>query len=499
MTFRLLAEGIDKSYGSVHALKGARLEIRPGEVMALLGENGAGKSTLVKVLSGLVRPDRGTITIDGAAVELSSAHASQTAGVAVVQQEFSTVGQLTLAENLVLGQPNAPGWWSRSRLNAAAVPLLDRVGLGGLNANTPVSQLSVAEMQLVEIARVLARESKIVIFDEPTAALSDAEIARVLEVVRRLAREGVSIIYVTHRLGEVFEIADRVTVFRNGKSLEPMEVSELDVAKVINLIIGRELGDLYPERRSSHGDAVLEVTRFLTPGLRAPVSLTVREGEILGLTGQLGSGCSEFVQALAGVRPVLSGRVSLDGKSLRIRSRRAGIQTGIAYCSADRKQDGIFGGLSILKNLSSPWLGRTKRLGLLSPGKEAERGRRIAAQFAIDHARLASPAGTLSGGNQQKVALGKWIGINPRVLLVEEPTRGVDVGARSEIYRKLRQLCEEGLAIIVSSSDTNEVLGLSDSVATFYRGRLTSVRPHDEWTEQELVQEVMHREEKSHA
>jgi ribose transport system ATP-binding protein len=493
--YRLEATGITKSYGAIRALADVSIALRPGEVMALLGENGAGKSTIVKIISGLITPDEGTISIDGEEVQLHSVNASQAAGIAVVQQEFSTVGTLTVAENLVLGQRGASWWWGPKKLTESARGILARVGLEDLDPRTPVEKLSVAEMQLVEIARVLAKDAKIVIFDEPTAALSDAEIERVLTVVRRLADEGRSIIYVTHRLGEVFEIADQVVIFRNGRSQPPQRVEDLTVDKVVTMMIGRELGDLYPERADELGEIVLETRGLKVAGMRGDVNLTVRRGEILGLTGQLGSGTTEIMKAIAGTADVLGGTVELEGRSIDLRGRRRGIASGIAYCSPDRKKDGIFRGVSIKQNLSSPWLRRVSRLGVISGRRESEEAVRTATHFAIDRSRMQALVGNLSGGNQQKVAVGKWLGIQPRVLLVEEPTRGVDVGARAEIYAQLRQLSDSGVGVIVSSSDTNEVLGLSDTIATYYRGAQTAHRPAAEWTEPELVREVMHREE----
>jgi ribose transport system ATP-binding protein len=493
--YRLKATGITKSYGAVNALTDVSFELKPGEVMALLGENGAGKSTIVKVISGLIVPDKGEITIDGELVHLASVHASQAAGIAVVQQEFSTVGTMSVAENLVLGQSGSPAWWSPKKLNANAVEILKRVGLEDIDPRTPVEQLSVAEMQLLEIARVLAKDAKIIIFDEPTAALSDAEIVRVLDAVKRLAAEGRSVIYVTHRLREVFEIADRVTIFRNGRSEAPLPVSELDVDKVVTLMIGRELGELYPDRANALGEIVLEAKGVKVPGIVGEVNLRLKRGEILGLTGQLGSGASEVLKALAGTADVLAGEVLLEGAAVDLRGRRRGIVLGIAYCSPDRKKDGIFAGISIRRNLSSPWLRRISRFVFVSRLQEANEATRSASHFAIDITRLATQVGTLSGGNQQKVAVAKWLGIRPRVLLVEEPTRGVDVGARAEIYAQLRRLSDTGVGLIVSSSDTNEILGLSDTIATYYRGQQTAMKPATEWTEPELVREVMHRED----
>lgn len=493
--YRLEASGISKAYGAIRALDNARITLRPGEVVALLGENGAGKSTIVKILSGLVTPDEGTIRIDGEDVHLTSVAASQAAGIAVVQQEFSTVGTLTVAENLVLGQRGAPSWWGPRKLNTAARDLLARVGLAGLSPDTLVENLSVAEMQLLEIARVLTKDAKVVIFDEPTAALSDAEIDRVLDAVKRLAAEGRSVIYVTHRLGEVFQIADQVVIFRNGRSQDPRPVAELTVDTVVTSMIGRELGHLYPERSQAVGEVVLQARGVRLEGMRESVDLQVRRGEILGLTGQLGSGASEILSALAGSTDILAGTVDLEGTPLDLRGRRRGILMGVAYCSPDRKKDGIFAGVSIRRNLSSSWLRRVSRVGFVNRRLEIAEARRSASHFAIDTARLQAQVGHLSGGNQQKVAVGKWLGIRPRVLLVEEPTRGVDVGARAEIYTQLRRLCDSGVGIIVSSSDTNEILGLADTVATYYRGAQTALKPATEWTETDLVREVMHREE----
>jgi ribose transport system ATP-binding protein len=489
---RLAAHGLTKRYGSVQALEGVEFELRAGEVMALLGENGAGKSTLVKVLAGLVEADSGDIEIDGVRANLYPSARSQASGIAVVHQEYSLVPTMTVAENLVLGQVHASRLWLPHKLNRRARELTAAVGLEGLDPRTPVERLSVAEMQLLEIARLLVRDARILILDEPTAALADTEIERVLDVIGRLASEGRSIIYVTHRLPEVFKVADRVTVFRNGQSLAPRPTSELDVDAVVGMMLGRELGAMFPARSSVEGDPVLEVEELVAPGLAAPVSFSARAGEIVGLTGQLGSGAGATVQAIAGRLSSTGGRVLLSGDTLPLRSHAAVLRRGVAYCSADRKRDGIFFGRAIRENLSSPWLGSVASNGWISARRERDKASEIAERFAVDVTRLNSPVGMLSGGNQQKVAVGKWLGTTPAVLLLEEPTRGVDVGARAEIYQRLRELCGEGMAIVVSTSDTGEVLGLCDTIGAFYRGRLTEMRPHDQWTEEALTVEVMH-------
>jgi ribose transport system ATP-binding protein len=491
---RLAVDGVSKTYGRVRALDDVSFELRGGEIMALLGQNGAGKSTLVKILSGLVQPDEGEIRIDGEPVVLGTSKRAQEAGVAVVQQEISAVRSMTVAENLVLGQLDAPWLWTRRGLAARARALLEPVGLGDLDPGRRIEELSVHEMQLVEVARVVARDARIVIFDEPTAALSDVEIERVLTLARSLADTGRSVIYVTHRLGEVFRVCDRVTVFRSGRSQPPEATGRLDVHAVVLKMIGREPEALYP-LRGNPGDIVLEVDDLTAPGLSGPVSLRVRAGEILGLTGQLGSGTGVVVRALAGEAPGAAGDVALRGEPLSLRNRAAGAAKGVAYCSSDRKRDGFFGNLSMAKNLSSPWISRVAQQGVISGRREVDVATSAATSFALDPARMRSPVGLLSGGNQQKVALGKWLGASPRVLLVEEPTRGVDVGARAEIYARLRALCDEGMAIVVATSDTEEVLGLSDTVAAFFAGRLTAVRHAEDWGEGDLLRAVMHEEE----
>jgi ribose transport system ATP-binding protein len=491
---RLAVRGLSKRYGSVRALADVSFELRAGEVMALLGENGAGKSTLVKILAGLVHADEGTIELSGEEIDLFPSAKSQAAGVAVVHQEYSSVPTMTVAENLVLGQVEASQLWLPWRLVKHARSLLPAVGLEDLDPRMPVERLSVAEQQLVEIARVLARDAQILIFDEPTASLADREIERVLGVVRRLAAEGRSIVYVTHRLPEVFRIADRVTVFRNGRSLPAVPASELDVDGVITMMLGRELRTMFPHRDTQRDDVALEVEGLVVPGLAAPVSFSARAGEIVGLTGQLGSGASATVQALAGRVSTHGGRVVLAGSELSLRTHRVVMRRGVAYCSADRKRDGTFSRKPTRENLSSPWLPSVATNSWISRSRERTKAREIGQSFAVDVTRLETPVGLLSGGNQQKVALGKWLGMTPTLMLVEEPTRGVDIGARAEIYQRLRDLCAQGMTIVVASSDTAEVLGLCDTIATFYRGRVTSIRPHEAWTEAELAREVMHTE-----
>jgi ribose transport system ATP-binding protein len=488
----LRAAGISRRFGAIQALKDVDLEVEHGEVMALLGENGAGKSTLVKILAGLVEPDDGTIGIEGVELDLGSPGRSLAAGIAVVQQELSPVPTLSVAENVFLGGRGLAGPWTRGRVARRAHPYLARVGLDELDSHRLVESLSVAERQLVEIARLLARDARILILDEPTAALSDVEIERVKQVVRALAGQGHAVIYVTHRLGEVFEIADRVTVFRNGRSQPSVAVGSLSMDQLIERILGRPLEEMFPPRSAGFGAPVLELDALETGGIATPVDLTVRAGEIVGLGGQLGSGAGRLLRAVAGTEAMSGGSVRVGDDVLCGHSLRRAIRTGIVYCSDDRKRDGIFPARTVTENLSATALWRVTPHGIVSRRRENALARSLAGFFQIDSRRLGHRAATLSGGNQQKVALGKWLGAQPRVVLVEEPTRGVDVGARAEIYAHLRRLANEGLAVVFASSDLPEVLGLADTVASFYRGRLVRVAPAEEWTAARLLADVMH-------
>jgi len=486
---------IIKKYGPTLVLDEVQFAVEAGEVMALMGENGAGKSTLVKILAGLEIPQAGTIEIDGHTKHIRSPRDSHAAGIGYVAQELSIVPSLPVYENVFLGD-NTLGILRTPRVLAKkAKPFLESVGLGNIDPLTYTESLSVAERQLVEIARLLSREARIAILDEPTAALSDAEIARVKSAVRTLAGRGCAVIYVTHRMPEVFDLTDRVTVLRNGNSFPALETKNLTVDTLIEEMLGRRLDNMFPARSDGLQEIKLQLSGVRGAGLRAPVSLNVRRGEILGLAGQVGSGASSVLRLIAGTIPLAEGHMLLDGAAFRPKNISNSKQAGIAYCSDDRKHDGIFAGRSVPENLSAPALSIISRAGFLSFGKERRLAEYISSRFGIDASYFSRLAGNLSGGNQQKVALGKWIGINPNLLLVEEPTRGVDVGARAEIYRHLRELANAGLCIIFASSDTQEVLGLADRVGTFFHGELVRTMDAADATVQQISKDVTHATE----
>lgn len=486
---------IVKRYGPTLVLDEVSLAVEAGQVMALMGENGAGKSTLVKILAGIEPSDGGTITISGKPVTIRSPEQARTAGVGYVAQELSIIDSLSVAENVFLGDTSIGIMRSASRLADMARPYLARVGLDHVDPFALAEDYSVAERQLMEIARLLSRKARIAILDEPTAALSESEIVRVKAAVRAIAADGCAVIYVTHRMPEVFALTNRVTVLRNGKSFPALETATLSIDTLIEAMLGRQLGKMFPPRAANLGAESLSLKNCMASGLKAPVSISVRRGEILALAGQVDSGASTILRLLAGVTPIVSGEVLLEGKPYAPKNIADGIASKVVYCSDDRKRDGIFAVRSVPENLSAPALGAVTRFQLLSRGLERSHIRSIASKFGLDERYFNRLAGNLSGGNQQKVALGKWIGLNPKILLVEEPTRGVDVGARAEIYRHLRQLADDGLSIIFASSDTQEVLGLSDRIATFFHGQLVQVGDAEAATAESLTRDVTRADE----
>ncbi len=462
---------ISRHYGAIQALKDASFEIGRGEVMGLVGENGAGKSTMVKIIGGFDTGFTGEYFYDGAVRHFTGPTAAESAGIAIAQQELSLIKTMSVAENIFLAGDGVPQVASKGYLARKAMPFLDEVGLGHINPLRTTNRLSVGEQHLVEVARLIAHNPQVLILDEPTAALGETDSIRILDMVRRLKEAGKSVIYVSHRMDEIFKICDRITVLRDGESQEARAASDMDVNSLVELMLGFELGDMYPERKPiARIEPALKVVDLWPDGFLEPISFDVYPGEILGLAGQLGSGTSEILGAMAGSTKSRGGKLHYQGEEFLPSRPKDAIRRGIAYCSEDRKHDGLFLGRPIMENMSAPALETISKRGILSGAKEKSSTTENAVKFTVDPKRLPQEAGVLSGGNQQKVALGKWLSISPKIILVNEPTRGVDVGARAEIYQILRELADQGAAIVVASTDIQEITNLPDRIVSFYRG-----------------------------
>jgi rhamnose transport system ATP-binding protein len=481
--------GIVKAFGGVRALLGVSFEVRAGEVHALVGENGAGKSTLVKVATGAHAPDAGEIVVQGRSFARLDPGAARRAGIAAIYQQPALLPDLTVAENVALGYEGGGllrrvDWPARRRRTRA---LLDRVG-ARIDPDAVVSRLRMAEQQLVEIARALGTEARILIMDEPTASLSGREAEHLFAVIRELRGRGAGIVYVSHRLEEVFALADRVTVLRDGALVASCARADLDRARLIGLMVGRELASGFPERQGAAGLPVLEAMGLACRacGLRE-ASFTLHEGEILGLAGLVGSGRTELARTLFGLSPADQGEIRVRGRIVRIPNPARAVSLGIAYVPEDRRHHAVIGELPVATNLTLAVLRLVSRFGLLDRGKERREAATMAARLGVRAASLDAPVATLSGGNQQKVALGRWLATRPSVLLLDEPTQGIDVGAKAEIYRLMIELAEQGLAILMISSELPEVLGMSDRVAVMHEGRLAGVLSRERATPEAVL------------
>lgn len=489
--------GIDKQFPGVHALEVVSLVAYPAECMALLGENGAGKSTLVKILSGVYPADAGTILIDGAEVHPHSPHHAQSLGVSIIYQEFNLFPNLSVEENIFIGrEPNNAGFVQRRTLRTEAQAILDQLGVD-LDPRSIVRNLSVAQQQMVEIAKALSLNAKIVIMDEPTSALSDTEVRALFRIITGLKEQGLAVIFISHRLEEIFEICDRITVLRDGCNAGDLVTRESSPEEVVQLMVGRSVEDLYSKSESTEsGQSVMTVRGLSRRGTASDasrvvlndISLELRAGEILGLSGLVGSGRTELARALFGADPFDSGEILIDGQPVRIHSPQDAIDNGIALVPEDRKLQALVLLLTLRENVSLPSLSRLSRFGFVRRDQERE----LAAKY-IDTLSIRTPSQNqkvmnLSGGNQQKVVLAKWLAREPRILIVDEPTRGIDIGAKAEVHELLTTLADSGVAVLMISSELPEILHMSDRIAVMREGRIAGELSRAEATQERIME-----------
>jgi len=483
----LEARSISKAFAGVKALKSVSFDLLAGEVHAVIGENGAGKSTLIKIVTGAVTADAGTIVVRGEQVPHMDPRVSKALGIAAIYQQPSLFPDLTVAENIALALEGGHAWrildW-RDR-NRRAAELLERAG-ASIDPERLVATLSMPEQQLVEIAKAIGADARIVIMDEPTASLTEREVDSLFRVIARLRSDGVGVIYISHRLEEIAAVADRVTVLRDGESIATKRMDEVDRAELIRMMVGRELGSMFPKREIAAGEIVLEL-RDVSNRVVRHVSLTVRKGEILGIAGLVGSGRTQLAETIFGLTPAHSGEILLSGERVSIPSPADAIRRGIGYVPEDRPRHGAILEMSIAANTSLANLNNVAHRGLIDRGEERELAERFVRQLRIKTPSVEMETGSLSGGNQQKVALARWLAIDPSVLILDEPTQGVDVGSKSEIHAQMADLVKRGLAIVMISSELPELLGMSDRIAVMRGGTICGTLDRKDATQQAIL------------
>lgn len=475
MTPMLIANGITKQFAGVEVLTDVDFELAAGEIHALLGENGAGKSTLAKIIAGVHRPTRGKITLNGTPVEVPNPIAAQRLGITLIHQEPLSFPDLSVAENLVLGRQDG-GPLSRvpwAKMTADARRLMDQLGVA-LDVTQPMRGLSIADQQMVEIARALASNSRVIIMDEPTAPLTPKEVGTLFTIARRLRDEGRSIIYISHRLSEVRELCDRVTIFRDGRKIATDRTDALTDADIIRLMIGRKVKDYNGSSTARTKDVAMQVTGLTRPGLFRDISFTLHKGEILGLGGLVGAGRTDVARALFGIAPALSGTITVGGEPVTIREPSDAIAVGLAFVPEDRAQAGIFRSLAVEDNITAAIPRKIAPNGVIRRSVERAHATDYVTRLRIRLASIRQPIGELSGGNQQKAILARWMLTDPQVLILDEPTRGIDLGVKAEFYEMIGQMAADGRAILLISSELPELLALCDRILVMSEGHLTA-------------------------
>jgi len=486
--FLLQMTGISKSFPGVQALDDVHLEVRPGTVHALMGENGAGKSTLMKILIGMYQPDAGEIRFNGDEVQMTSTSTALQTGVSMIHQELSAVPQMQVNENIYLGREptNRIGFIDKRQMVAKTRDLLKRLEID-VNPRAPMYTLSIAQTQMVEIAKAISYDAKLIIMDEPTSAITEREVAHLHRIIRSLRDEGVAIIYITHKMDEVFRISDYVTVFRDGKHVATVPAADLDRQKLITLMVGRELTHMFPKEVAEIGEVVLSVRGVTRKGVVEDISFDLHRGEILGLAGLMGSGRTEVLEAIFGVSKMDAGEIVVNGSPVRIGSSGDAIHAGMAMLTEDRKLTGIMGVLSVKDNMTIAALPSFSPGGILRKRRMNAACREQKDALAIKTPSIDQLIRLLSGGNQQKVLVSRWLLTTPEILMIDEPTRGIDVGAKAEIHRLMSVLAQQGKGILMVSSELPEILGMSDRVLVMHEGRISGEFTRAEATQDNIM------------
>ncbi len=485
----LEVRNLSKSFPGVRALSGVNLRLDGGEVLALIGENGAGKSTLMKILAGVQEQDEGEILLNGISVRFANVEQSLQCGIALIHQELNLSDNLEVGANIFLGrEPTFCGLIDKRRIHDESKRFLDMVGLD-VSPNTLVRDLTIGRQQMVEIAKALSINARVLIMDEPTSSLSSKETEALFQVVDQLRDSGVSVIYISHRLREVKRLADRVTVFRDGENAGDLDRHEINHDAMVSLMVGRDISQFYARKENTPGEVVLEARDLVTPANPAhALNFSIRAGEIVGIAGLVGAGRTELMQTLFGVAPAVSGQIIVNRVPVTPKSSIDAINAGIALVPEDRKQQGLVIEMPVTRNVSLAGLNRNGTMGFLNHGAEARDTDHCIRKLRVKTPNAEQIVQYLSGGNQQKVVLGKWLALRPRVLLLDEPTRGIDVGAKQEIYQLMEELAEEGVAILFVSSELEEVMGMSDRTLVMHEGRLAGELQRSELSEESIMQ-----------
>ncbi|MGP4069088.1 sugar ABC transporter ATP-binding protein [Halobacillus sp. B29] len=482
---------IDKSFSSNQVLKKVNFSVNPGEVHALMGENGAGKSTLVKILTGIHARDGGSIQVNGEDISFSNPKEAEKQGIVVIHQELNIIPHLTVAQNMFLGKEitwRNTGILQKKQMHKQTLENLKRLGVTSIDPNENAGDLSVGKQQMIEIARAISTNAKMIIMDEPTAALTDREIESLFEVIDSLKKQGVSIVYISHRMEEIFRICDRITVLRDGEYIGTEEASNTSFEAIVKMMVGRELGERFPTRDEVNGEVIFQVEHLARSKWFNDVSFDVRAGEILGVAGLMGAGRTEIMETIFGAVKKNKGSIYLNGEPLTVKHPSDAIKAGIGFITEDRKDEGLVLNLSIRENIALSNMKAISNKGWINSTKENDLIDDLMKRLHVRTTGREQEVKSLSGGNQQKVVIAKWLGIQPKVLILDEPTRGVDVGAKKEIYHIMNELTEQGVAIIMVSSELPEVLGISDRIMVIHEGNVSKIFNRGEATQEKIMQ-----------